>query len=642
MIQTIKKIWRVMRKAVAVIVFLFAFIQSGGFIQGLNYLLDGGEFVEVGGVMVISGLIATALVAVGMVVWPGKGKPEFDKGGPSESVAPSRRPVKSTPPTTKGELNKDDALLMAMEKGDLYGDGVDADEIPGTVGAFGLDVNNPIPVKSVLGAIEYLENLTFPDGTKVHYKRVGSMTSSHVKHPVDAYDLARESGDAICTVFLSPYHKRNSRKKPDFEALYDESLSADDAIFTSPFEPTIEVQSVDGVRRYCDRLSKLSYPDICKELSNVMSAKHNLTFVPTPLHEYAEKQARVTDLTDKALWICVHVFGQDAVTNINKRNPSQLNELINELDQEVSQKDLEPEKHGAALLSKLGEVLRPDVTKLDEQASGSNLAGAPYELFGKQFFKGSSASAEEAYRMGSLVLARAYRTGSREDFQLAKDLYMAAEFEGHGSAIFNLFGMHGGGCLSTYDIDQAEHYWRKAAELNHPTAKQQLFMLEDANRGEFGVQASVKHAGLPAAPGFLSPLLITSACRSLVASCERHGATSDVIAYELDAASSSEKPMVLAFIERTGVACESYQGGMSRMEEKSPADWVTDGLNDLFVAMRRNGIDEDLCIVARCTMVGYLILKSDLGSKSSPLLGVREFLAAGSSDSDDFDDEIPF
>lgn len=642
MIQTIKKIWRVMRKALAVIVFLFAFIQSGGFIQGLNYLLDGGEFVDVGGVMVISGLIATALIVVGLIIWPGNGKLEVDKGAPPESVASPRRPVKNKPQASKGELSKDDALIKAMAKGDLYGDGVDADEIPGAIGEFGLDVNNPIPVKSVLGAIEYLENLTFPDGTKVRYKRLGSMSAAHVKHPIDAYELARESGDVVCTVFLSPYHKRNSRKKPDFGALEDESSPADDAVFTSPLQPTIEVQSVDGMRRYCERLAEFSYPDICKELSNVMSAKHNLMFIPTPLPEYAEKQARVTDLTDKALWICVRVFGQDAVTNINKKNPSQLNELINELDQEVSQKDLEPEMHGAALLSKLGEVLRPGDTKRDEQALGSNLAGAPYELFGKQFFKGSSASAEEVYRKGSLVLARAYQTGSREDFQLAKDLYMAAEFEGHGSAIYNLFGMHGGGCLSTYDIDQAEHYWRKAAELNHPIAKQQLFMLEDADHGEFGVQASVKYAGFPAAPGFLSPFLITSACRSLVAACERHGATSDVIAYELDAASSSEKPMVLAFIERTGVARESYQGGMSRVEEKSPADWVTDGLNDLFIAMRRNGIDEDLCILARCTMVGYLILKSDLGSESSPLLGVREFLGAGSSASDDFDDEIPF
>ena len=635
MIQTIKKIWRVMRKVLAVIVFLFAFIQSGGFIQGLNYLLDGGVFVEVGGVMVISGLIATALIVVGLIIWPGKEKLEVEEGGPPESVASPRRPVKNKPQTTKGELNKDDALLKAIEKGNLYGDGVDADEIPGTVGAFGLDVNNPIPVKSVLGAIEYLENLTFPDGAKVRYKRIGSMSSSHVKHPVDAYELARDSGDVVCTIFLSPYHKRNSNKKPDFGTLEDESSPADDAIFTSPFEPTIEVQSEDGVRKYCDRLSKFSYPDICKELSNVMSAKHNLMSIQAPLSEFAEKQASVTDLTDKALWICVRVFGQHAVTNINKKNPSQLNELVNEFDREVAREGLDPEKHGAALLSKLGEVLRPDATIHDEQVSGLNVAGSPSELFGKQLFKGSSASAEDAYQAGSLALMR-------EDFQAAKDLFAAAESEGHGSAIYNLFSLYGGGCLSPYDIDRAVHYWRKAAEQNHPEAKQQLFMLENAERGEFGVQASVKHAGLPAAPGFLSPFLITSTCRSLVAACKRHAATVDVIAHELDAASSSEKPMVLAFIERTGVASEIYRGGMARLEEKSPADWVTDGLNDLFFAMRRNGVKEDLCIVARCTMVGYLILKSDLGSKSTPLLGVREFMSVENSGADGFDDEIPF
>lgn len=634
MIQTIKNIWRVLRKIIAALVFVYAFIQSVGFIQGLNYLLDGGEFVDVGGVMVLSGLIATALVVVGLIIWPGKGKREVDKGGPPKSVASPRRPERKTPQAAKGELNNEDAILMALEKGDLYGDGVDADEIPGAIGAFGLDVNNPVPVKSVLGAIEYLEDLTFPGGTKVRYKRLGSMGSAHVKHPVDAYELARESGDVVCTVFLSPYHKRNSRKKPDFGALEGESLPMDKAVFTSTYEPVIELQSVDGVDRYRERLSEFSYLDICKELSNVMSAKHNLTFIPTPPREYAAKQARITDLTDKALWICVHVFGQDAVTNINKKNPLQLNELINELDQEVAHKDLEPEKHGATLLSKLGEFIRPGLNKREEQVS-SDIAGAPSDQVGKKFFKGSSESLEDTYQAGSLALMR-------EDFQTAKNLFVAAESEGHGSATYNLFVMYGEGCLSPYDIDQAVHYWRKAVEQDHPIAKRQSSMLGDADHGEFGVQNSVKYASLNAAPGFLNPLLITSACRSLVATCERHGVTSEVIAYELDAASSSEKPMVQAFIARTGIARQVYRGGMDRIEEKSPADWITDGLNDLFFAMRRNGVDEHLCIIARCTMVGYLILKSGFGSQSSPLLGVKEFAGVVGSDSESLDDEIPF
>lgn len=449
MIQTIKKIWRVMRKTLAVIVFLFAFIQSGGFIQGLNYLLDGGEFVDVGGVMVISGLIATALIVVGMVVWPGKRKLEVDKSGPPRSSTSSRHPKKITPQMSNDELSQDDALLMAVKNGDLYGDGVDADEIPGTVGAFGLDVNNPIPVKSVLGAIEYLENLTFPDGTKVRYKRVGSMTSSQVKHPVDAYELARESGDAVCTIFLSPYHKRNSRKKPDFSVLEDESSSTDDATFTSPFEPIVEVQSVDGVRQYCDRLSKFSYPDICIELSNVMSAKHNLMSIQTPLSEFAEKQTRVTDLTDKALWICIRVFGQDAVTNINKNNPSQLNELINELDQEVAQKDLEPEKHGATLLSKLGEMLEPDKGEPGDHVSEPNRYGASSVRFGALpncevetfqrardvVFKRDIASEEERKRLleAREVLTRLYLHGYGEAYSVLG--YMAVVHAGTKSDI---------------------------------------------------------------------------------------------------------------------------------------------------------------------------------------------------------------
>ncbi len=76
MMKAIKDVWRITRKVLAVIVCLFAFIHVGGLVRGLNYILDGGEFSDVGGVMIISGLISAVLIVVGVIIWPGKAKLE--------------------------------------------------------------------------------------------------------------------------------------------------------------------------------------------------------------------------------------------------------------------------------------------------------------------------------------------------------------------------------------------------------------------------------------------------------------------------------------------------------------------------------------------------------------------------------------
>lgn len=243
------------------------------------------------------------------------------------------------------------------------------------------------------------------------------------------------------------------------------------------------------------------------------------------------------------------------------------------------------------------------------------------QLFGKQFFKGTSSSSEDAYRAGVHAL-------ERQIYQTAQDHFTVAANEGHASAFYNLFSIHGGGCLSPYNIDRAADCWYKAADLGHPAAQKQLFMLEAADRGGFGVDNFARFASLPSAPGFLSSFLMTSACRFVVALCNRYGATSDVIAYELDGASESDEPMVRAFVNRTGVSPDFFRGGMNRLEQGTAADQITDGLNTLSFAMMQEGIDRHLCMMARCTIVGYLTTKSHLGTHSRPLLGVREFLAA--------------
>lgn len=295
------------------------------------------------------------------------------KFGKKEILKPNRiqNPSHSTPdksqvPEDKREV--DDPLLSMLEKGDIYGDGFDADEIPGATGEFGFDSNNPIPVKSVLGANEYLEELTFSDGTKVIYARIGSTSSPNVNHPIDIYELSHENGKKVCTVHVSPYHKRNSSKKPDFQRLNDQLESVSDFIITDPFEPSPELQSIEGVQLYQSKLSKLSESEISIELSNVMTAKHNQMMLPASIDEYVDKQALVSDLTDKAMWICVTLFGQDAISAYAGDNLTRLNQLINELDNDVAQQDLEPEPHGSKLIRKLEDVLSPD-----NNSSSSNL-----------------------------------------------------------------------------------------------------------------------------------------------------------------------------------------------------------------------------------------------------------------------------
>lgn len=397
----------------------------------------------------------------------------------------------------------DDPLLSLLAKGDIYGDGVDADQIPGAIGEFGLDVNNPIPVKSVLGAIEYLENLTFSDGSKVKYVRLHSTSSAYVKHPVDAYALSRESGDKVCTVYLSPYHKRNSRKKPDFQTEENKPSAEDDVVITNPFEPSADVQSVDGTLLYISELSKLSHAELCVELSNVMSAKHNLMFSPTSINEYSEKQTLITDLTDKALWICVNMFGQDAVSSFNGNNPSRLNELINELDKDVAQRDLKPDEHGACLLSKLGEILTVRKTSSDEYASEAQSPGAHAVRFGqlpdheiKNFqwardivFKRDIVSDEEHERLieAREELTRLYSEGYGEAFSCLG--YMAVVHAGDESDVIDglkiLHNCSAAGCFAStcllgdiyllglsvpHDFEKAWEYFTLAIEQGSVTA----------------------------------------------------------------------------------------------------------------------------------------------------------------------------
>lgn len=242
-------------------------------------------------------------------------------------------------------------------------------------------------------------------------------------------------------------------------------------------------------------------------------------------------------------------------------------------------------------------------------------------LFGKQFFKSSDGKAETSYKEGVNAL-------SRGEYLKAYHLFNEAAKSGHASAYYNLFLIHGGGYITPFDPDAAADNFYKAAAANHPKAKEQLFMLEGADRAGYGMDNLARTAAASEQTGYLPPIFMVCGCRFVDSVSKKFGATMDVVAYELDAASMSDKKFVRSFITRTGVAPSVYRGGMGRLIEGSAADQITDGLNQMSIALMGSNMNNDLALMARCTMVGYMIKKSHLGIKASQLMGVQEFLAA--------------
>ncbi len=91
--------------------------------------------------------------------------------------------------------------------------GTDKDIIPEGIGEFGYDVTNPIPVNTIFGNTAYLGRLRTLEGNKVRYERKGSTGAGNIENPIDIYDIF--NGDEfIATLFISPYHKKNSDLAP--------------------------------------------------------------------------------------------------------------------------------------------------------------------------------------------------------------------------------------------------------------------------------------------------------------------------------------------------------------------------------------------------------------------------------------------
>ncbi|GEM_PF-1659688 len=95
---------------------------------------------------------------------------------------------------------------------EIFASGVTTDAIPGGYGEFGLVASNPVPTVSISASEGYLRRLRF-DGKPVESSRLGSTVSEVTSGNVDLYQLSL--GDKVVgTVYVCPYHKRNSRKAP--------------------------------------------------------------------------------------------------------------------------------------------------------------------------------------------------------------------------------------------------------------------------------------------------------------------------------------------------------------------------------------------------------------------------------------------
>ena len=94
-------------------------------------------------------------------------------------------------------------------------DGVDTDDIPKGYGPYGLCETNPVPTQGIPGSNEYLSRLRTKDGRSIDSSRIGSTIEEDVTSgAIDMYSITSR-GVSIGTVYLCPYHKRNSGKAPE-------------------------------------------------------------------------------------------------------------------------------------------------------------------------------------------------------------------------------------------------------------------------------------------------------------------------------------------------------------------------------------------------------------------------------------------
>ena len=239
-------------------------------------------------------------------------------------------------------------------------------------------------------------------------------------------------------------------------------------------------------------------------------------------------------------------------------------------------------------------------------------------LFGQPFFRSENTRTEDSYTKGVQCL-------QSNDFYGADRFLKSAAERGHVSALYNLSLIHGSGHISPYDIDFAIACFRQAASGGHPRTEDFTEWLDKAEDTSFGTIGLAMFAAKFPVTNVPNHILMMVGCRLYSSLCAMYDTWDAVIEYELDAASHSDYAYVHNFIDRTGVKKSVYSGGLDRLEEGSPPDQITDGLNQLHIGLQQSGLNEKLCLMMRCTIVGYVISKSKYAGTAHPLLGVDKF-----------------
>lgn len=92
--------------------------------------------------------------------------------------------------------------------------GSTTDVIPGAFGEYGYCPTNPIPTKGIPANEIYLRRLALLSGEQFHWKRIGSTGANNIKNPIDMYDIISDTGESLCTIYISPYQNIISNKAP--------------------------------------------------------------------------------------------------------------------------------------------------------------------------------------------------------------------------------------------------------------------------------------------------------------------------------------------------------------------------------------------------------------------------------------------
>lgn len=145
-----------------------------------------------------------------------------------------------------------------------------------------------------------------------------------------------------------------------YEECHDEDFDEEETnenieakvLITDPFNPTLDVETHQGIYTYRNKIASLAFEDLCIEFSNVMSAKHN-SMMSVGLSDYQANQRIVRDLTDKALIICLSKFGNEKVLAYGNNDLTLINQLINQCDEQVASIPVPPLEHGMQLFNLL-------------------------------------------------------------------------------------------------------------------------------------------------------------------------------------------------------------------------------------------------------------------------------------------------